>query len=203
MPVTDKRVDEQIAGAPAFAQPVLRHLRALVHQACPEVEETIKWGRPFFLYRRKMLFYMAAFKGHCGFGFVGPDMRKVMGESGMPIEDSAGSIGRITAVSELPPRVQMLAWMRQAVAFAGGDEPKKVASKVRKPELEMPADLFAALKKTKGAKANFEGFSPSCRREYIEWITEAKRAETRERRVAQAAEWVAEGKTRNWKYMSC
>ncbi len=203
MPVTNERIDEQIAAAPAFAQPILRQLRVLVHLTCPEVEETIKWGRPFFLYRGKMLFYMAAFKGHCGFGFVGPDMRKVMRDAGMPIEEAAGSIGRITALSELPPRAQMLTWMRQAVAFAGSEAPKKVSAKRPKPELEMPADLLTVLKKTKGAKAIFDGFSPSCRREYVEWITEAKRAQTRERRVAQAVEWIAEGKTRNWKYANC
>ena len=146
---------------------------------------------------------MAAFTRHSGFGFVGPEMRRVMAEAGMPVADAAGSLGRITSVKDLPSDGQMLAWIAQAVEFAGGPRPKRTVKKAAKGELEVPADLLAALKKSKAAQAVFAGFSASCRREYVEWIEEAKRAETRERRVAQAAEWIAEGKARNWKYERC
>ena len=63
-----------------------------------------------------------------------------------------------------------------------------------------PPDLAAALKKNAQARATFDGFSPSHKKEYIEWIVEAKRDETRQRRLSQAIEMLAEGKTRNWKY---
>lgn len=204
MPVTDGRIDERIAKAPAFARPVMRHLRALVHEGCPEAEETIKWGQPFFLHRGRMMCAVAAFSKHCGFRFVVPQMEEVMRAAGMPVDEAAGSLGRITSIADLPADTQMLAWIRQAAEFAGSDAPAtKRGSKMPKPEAETPGELLAALKKKKGAQAVFDGFSPSCRREYAEWVAEAKRPETRERRVAQAVEWIAEGKTRNWKYQNC
>ena len=203
MAMTDKRVDEQLAEAPGFAQPILFHLRALVHRACPEVEETIKWGRPFFLYRGKMLCYMAAFTKHCGFGFVGPEMRRVMAEAKMPVEDASGSLGRITSLADLPKDAQMLGWLRLAIGFVDAGAGGMVrAEKSPKPEMELPEELRAALAKSRAAQAKFDGFSASCRREYIEWIADAKRPETRERRVQQAMEWIAEGKGRNWKHAS-
>ncbi|GAC1365495.1 MAG: hypothetical protein NVSMB3_14120 [Acidobacteriaceae bacterium] len=203
MGTRDERVDEKIAKAPAFAQPVMRHLRELVHEGCPETEETIKWGMPFFLYRGKMLCSLGVFSKHCSFGFVGPRMREVMREAGMPMEDAAGSLGRLTSLTELPKDEQMLAWIRQAAQIAETATPKRAESREPKAEAEVPEELLEGLRKSEGAQKIFDGFSASCRREYVEWIVEAKRAETRERRVTQAVEWIAEGKTRNWKYQSC
>ena len=199
----DRRVDEQIAEAPAFAQPILERLRALVHQACPEAEETIKWSRPFFVYRGKMLAYMAAFTKHCGFGFVGPEMRQVLAAARMPAEGAAGSIGRITSLADLPPDAEMLRWLQMAAGLIESGAGGMVrARKGPRPELAMPVELREALGRTEGAAATFHGMSPSCRREYVEWIAEAKRPETRARRVAQAVAWIAEGKPRNWKHES-
>ena len=202
MPSTDKRIDEQIANAPDFAQPIMRHLRTLVHTACPDAEETIKWGRPFFLHNGRMLCAIAAFKQHCGFGFFGPGMSAVMKAAKMPAEDSAGSIGRITSLSDLPPDAQLLAWIRQAAELAASNAPSRAPAKPRA-DLPVPRELTSALAKSPAAKKQFSSFTPGCRREYAEWITEAKRPETRDRRVAQAVEWIAEGKTRNWKYKNC
>ena len=201
MAAADGRVDEQIAEAPSFAQPVMRHLRALVHRAIPDVEETIKWGRPFFMVNGRMVCFVAAFKQHCTFGFVGPAMRAVLRGEGMATDEAGGSVGRIVSITDLPEDARLLGWLRQAAATAGEDRPKRV--RTAKSEAEIPEELAAALRKSKEAQKAFASFSPSCRREYVEWIEEAKRAETRERRVAQAVTWIAEGKTRNWKYENC
>ena len=198
----DARVDEQIANAPEFARPVLRHMRELVHKGAPEVEETIKWGRPFFLLNGRMLCFIAAFKQHCTFGFVGPEMRAAAEAEGVPVDEAGGVLGRITSVEDLPSDEQMLRWLRKAAALASGPA-KKRTPKPPKPEVEVPAELQAALQKNKAADKVFQAFSPSCRREYAEWIAEAKRPETREKRVTQAVEWIAEGKQRNWKYQNC
>ncbi len=201
MAATDRRVDDQIAEAPGFAQPVMRHLRAVVHRAIPDVEETIKWGRPFFMVNGRMVCFVAAFKQHCSFGFVGPAMRSVLRGEGVATDEAGGSLGRIVSITDLPEDARLLGWLRQAAATAGEDRPKRV--RTPKSEAEVPEELAAALRKSKAAQRVFAGFSPSCRREYVEWIAEAKRAETRERRVAQAVAWMAEGKTRNWKYENC
>ena len=198
---TDPRVDDKIAQAPAFAQPVMRHLRALVHSACPDAEETIKWSRAVFLDRGRMVCMISSFKEHCGFGFFGPEMDRVMAEAGMPAGDASGSVGRIRSMADLPGDEQLLLWIREAARLAGAGAPLRAPrTSGPRPAPETPPDLEAALAKVGGAKANFSGLSPSCRREYTEWITEAKRPETRERRVAQAVAWIAEGRTRSWRY---
>jgi uncharacterized protein YdeI (YjbR/CyaY-like superfamily) len=200
----DARVDTYLAKAAPFAQPVLTHLRALVHKACPEVEETIKWGFPFFMYRGVVLANMSAFKAHCSFGLWGPEIRAVLAKDGFSPSNSAMSFGRITRMEDLPKDKVLLGYLRQAAGCVASGErtttltprPKKKA----KPALEMSAEFAAALKKSKAAAKVFAEFSLSCKREYIEWIADAKRAETRERRIEQAMEWIAEGKSRNWKY---
>jgi uncharacterized protein YdeI (YjbR/CyaY-like superfamily) len=203
------KVDAYIARAQPFAQPIMEHLRQLLHKACPEVEETIKWSRPFFEYRGVILCNMSAFKEHCSFGFWGEEMSAVLREAKVLREDGMGSLGRITGVANLPTDKQMLNWLRQAAGFVdNGNCTSPIAArrkvvKAPKPVLETPAEFATALKRNKKATAVFATFSPSCKREYLEWIAEAKRAETRDKRIATAAGWIAEGKQRNWKYQNC
>jgi uncharacterized protein YdeI (YjbR/CyaY-like superfamily) len=198
MGMKDPRVDAYIEKAGDFAKPILNRLRKLVHQGCPEVEEEIKWGVPHFMYKG-MLASMAAFKGHCAFGFWKGKLIKSL--SGSKSEDAAGQYGRLTSLSDLPPDKAILKQVREAAKL--NDEgvktpPQRKAEK--KPPLRVPADLQAALKKDAAARATFEGFPPSHKREYIEWITEAKIDATRQKRLATTLQWLAEGKSPNWKY---
>jgi len=205
----DPRIDAYIAKSASFAQPVLTHVRALIHRACPDVEEDIKWGRPFFVHRGTILCNMSAFKAHCSIGFWGSEMGKVLRGDGVVQGGGMGSLGRITGVKDLPPDKQLLGYIRQAAAFIEGGlgENRIVAArravKAGKPPLEVPVEFTAALGRDRKAAAAYAAFSPSCRREYAEWIADAKRPETRDRRIAQALEWIAEGKQRNWKYQQC
>ena len=195
----DPRIDAYIERAAPFAQPILTHVRALVHEACPEVEETIKWNMPPFVHAGGILCGMAAFKQHASFGFWKHAL--VVGE-GEP-RDGMGSYGKLVSVKDLPPKKILLAHVRRAMQL-NEDGVKSPARKAApKPPPETPADLAAALKQDKAAKATFDAFPPGCKREYIEWIVEAKREDTRAKRLAQAVEWMAEGKRRNWKYESC
>ena len=192
----DPRVDAYIERSADFAWPILTHLRDVVHTACPEVEESIKWGMPAFSWHG-LLCGMAAFKAHCTFGFW---KRSLMSDA----EKAAvamGQFGRITAVKDLPSRRQLSTLVRRAMKLneAGAKAPAKPRPK-RKP-LPVPADLAAALKKKRAAKATFDAFSPSNRRDYIEWIEGAKTDATRKKRLATTLEWLAEGKPHNWKYM--
>ena len=203
---TDPRVDAYIEKAAPFAQPVLTHLRKLMHQACPRVNETIKWGMPFFLQQGVIVGHMAAFKQHCALGFWGPEMKKLLAKDGYSWSDGMGSLGRITSVKDLPPDKKMLAYMTHAAELVeSGQRTKSInrPAKAAKRPVRVPAELAAALKKNKTAAKVFEEFSPSCRREYAEWIAEAKRPETKEKRITQAVIWIAQGKSRNWKYENC
>ena len=201
---TDPRIDAYIAKAEGFAQPILRRLRKLVHQACPDAEETLKWSTPCFLYRGKILCGMAAFKAHCVFGFWHQGMTAVLAADGRQSEDAMGSFGRLTRLDELPSDRTMAKYIKAAAALNESDAPARPRPP-RKPAqpLEVPRDLAAALKKNREAAATFGNFSPSRRKEYIEWITEAKRNETRQKRLATTLQWLAEGKSRNWKYENC
>ncbi len=203
------KVDAYIAKAKPFAQPILNHLRTLVHKACPDVEETIKWSRPFFEYRGAILGNMSAFKEHCSFGFWGQEIGVVLRKANVVQEGGMGSLGRITTVKDLPSDKSMLTWIRQAAGFVdSGQYTSPIAArrqvvKAPKPAVEAPSELTAALMKNKAAAAVFAKFSPSAKREYVEWIADAKRPETRDKRIATAIEWIAEGKQRNWKYQDC
>lgn len=200
------KVDAYIAKAQPFAKPILAHLRALVHKGCPGVEETIKWSRPFFEHKGAILFYVAAFKKHCAFGVWSEEMRAVLREAKTAGDGAMGELGRITRLEDLPSDKILLEWVRQAAALVeSGSYTSPIAARQRavKPLKAAPKttpELAAALKKNKKAAAAFEALSPSCKREYIEWITEAKRPETRDKRIATALEWIEEGKQRNWKY---
>ncbi len=203
------KVDLYIAKAKPFAQPILEHVRGLVHKACPEVEETIKWSRPFFEYRGVILGNMSAFKEHCSFGFWGEEIGAVLREAKLLGEEGMGSLGRIIGLKDLPPNKQMISLIKQAAGFIESGqytspiEARNKVVKAQKPALETPAEFTAALKKDKKAASIFAAFSPSCKREYVEWVADAKRPETRDKRIATAIEWIAEGKQRNWKYQNC
>lgn len=197
MPSRDPRIDAYIEKSADFAKPILRHLRDVVHEACPDVEEKMKWSFPHFDYKG-MMCSMASFKEHCTFGFWKPEL--VLGDAAK--EGGMGQFGRITSVKDLPAKKVLIGYVKKAMRLNDEGVKPKRAQKPRKPraKVEVPHDLTAALKKSAKARATFEAFTPSHRREYVEWISEAKREETRARRIAQAVEWMAEGKARNWKY---
>jgi uncharacterized protein YdeI (YjbR/CyaY-like superfamily) len=204
------RVDAYINKAKPFAQPIMEHLRELVHKGCPNVEETIKWSRPFFEYRGAILGNMSAFKEHCSFGFWGEEIGAILREAGVIQDGGMGSLGRITTVKDLPTDKALLGFIRQATGFIDrGEYTSPIAArknkvvKAPKAALEPPSEFTAALKKDKKAAVAFAAFSPSCKREYVEWIADAKRPETREKRIATAIGWIADGKQRNWKYQNC
>jgi uncharacterized protein YdeI (YjbR/CyaY-like superfamily) len=212
MPVSEThnpKIDAYIEKAQPFAQPILNHLRDLIHKACPDVHESIKWSRPFFEIQGQILCNISAFKEHCSFGFWGQEIGAVLREANVVQEGGMGSLGRITSVKDLPSDKQMLGWLRQAADFiARGEQTGPMAArnkvvKAPKAALETPPEFSAALKKDKKASTVFAAFSASCKREYIEWIVDAKRPETRDKRITQAVEWIAEGKQRNWKYQNC
>ena len=199
----DKRIDEYIAKSQPFAQPLLIKMRELVHKACPDVTETIKWGMPSFDYKGP-LFGMAAFKQHCAGGFwkhkLINDPKGFLDAGKNNGGQAMGNLGCMKTLKDLPPDKAMLDFLKQAVKL--NDEGIKIVKKKPAPkkELPVPKDLAALLNKNKKAKMIFDEFAPSHRREYIMWIEEAKTDETRSKRVATTVEWCAEGKSRNWKY---
>jgi uncharacterized protein YdeI (YjbR/CyaY-like superfamily) len=192
---TDPRVDAYIEQAAPFAHPILKTLRALVHEALPGTEETIKWGFPHFTVSGKNICGMAAFKAHCAF--------TVHGDGGQG--EALGQYGKIAALSDLPSQDELTIRLHAARdrILTKGTALKKAVERKPKPEIAMPADFAVALDAVPAAQASFDGFAPSHRREYLEWITEAKSDATRSKRLAQAVEWLAEGKKRNWKYEKC
>lgn len=202
MPKIDPRVDAYIAKSADFAKPILMHLRKLVHEACTDCEETIKWGVPFFDYKGPFC-SMAAFKAHCVFGFAKasllPDPKGILTDKK---DEAAGVMGRITNVKDLPSDKTILSFLKAAKKL--NDDGVKIPAKKTEPKKELPVPdyMIKALKKNKKAFHTFEEFSPSHKREYIEWITEAKTEETRVRRMETMMEWLLEGKSRHWKYHS-
>ena len=191
----DPRVDAYIAKSADFAKPILTHLRKLVHQACPDVVETMKWSAPHFDYKG-MMCGIAAFKEHCAFGFWKAIL--VLGDGFE--RDSAGHFGRITSLDDLPADKVIVGYVKKAAKL--NDEGVKIARVPKAPRktLPMPGDLASVLKQHAAARKTFDKFSPSHKREYIEWITEAKTDATRQKRLATTVAWLEEGKVRNWKY---
>jgi uncharacterized protein YdeI (YjbR/CyaY-like superfamily) len=202
MATKDPRIDAYIARSPAFAKPILKHLRKLVHSGCPQVEETMKWSSPFFMHQG-MLCHMAFFKEHCVFGFWKGKLIFNKDSEGVKRE-AMGHFGRITSLADLPSDRVLLGYIREAARIneQGLKAPGKPKSKLKK-ELDVPADLQAALSRNKKAAAAFDGFSYSHKKEYVQWVTEAKREETRIQRLETAVIWMAQGKPRHWKYLNC
>jgi uncharacterized protein YdeI (YjbR/CyaY-like superfamily) len=199
-----KAVDAYIARANDFARPILLHLRDLVHRGCPEVEEAMKWGFPHFMHNG-ILCSMAAFKGHCAFGFwKGKLLFAGEPSARSKAEEAMGHFGRITSLADLPAPQLLLKYVRAAARL--NVEGIKLSSQPRpraRSELVIPDYFSAALANNRLAREAFEQFPYSHKKEYLEWVTEAKREETRSRRLQTAVEWLAQGKPRNWKYAGC
>jgi uncharacterized protein YdeI (YjbR/CyaY-like superfamily) len=197
MGTRDTRTDAYIAAAQPFARPILTFIRKAVHAGCPEIEETLKWRHPAFMYKG-ILCGMAAFKAHVTFGFwKASAMNGVAGQAA----DAAGQFGRITAVSDLPDQKALVGLVKEAAALHDrGVKAPRMKGAPKKP-LKAPGYFTAALKKNRKALAAYEAFSPSHKREYLEWMLDAKTEATRQRRLDTAIEWIAAGKPRNWKYM--
>jgi uncharacterized protein YdeI (YjbR/CyaY-like superfamily) len=196
MGTRDPRIDKYIENAAEFAQPILAHLREVVHAGCPDVEEGMKWSFPHFMHHGVMC-SMASFKAHCAFGF----WKASLVLDAPTEEDAAGSFGRITSIKDLPSKRELIAYVKKAAALneAGVKVEKAPKAKLPRP-LDIPADLTKALKGNRKARDTFDAFSTSHKREYVEWITEAKREETRAKRLEQTIAMLAEGKSRHHKY---
>ena len=202
MSVKIKAIDAYIAKSADFAKPILQHIRELVYKTCPDVEEKIKWGFPHFDYKGEMMCSMAAFKQHAAFGFWKAALMKdpVLAETAKS-EVAMGHLGRITSLKDLPADKKMVAWIKEAMAL--NDKGIKLVAKPRsteKKELIVPDDFIKALSKNKKAKQIFDAFPYSHKKEYVEWVVEAKTEETKTRRMTSAIEMMAEGKSKNWKY---
>jgi uncharacterized protein YdeI (YjbR/CyaY-like superfamily) len=192
MATKDRRVDAYIEQAADFAKPILKEIRARVHATCPTCEETMKWSTPAFDYKGPMC-GMAAFKAHCMFGFWKAPL--VVGGA-----NPHNRYRQIKSVADLPAEKEMAALIRKAMSLNDEGVVVERAPRTKKAPARLPADLVAALQKNKKARTAFDAFSPSHKREYIEWITEAKREGTRLKRIETAIRWIAAGKARNWKY---
>lgn len=201
MTATDPRIDAYIAKAAEFAKPILDELRLRVHAACPEAEEAVKWGAPSFVYQGKILAVMAAFKQHVAFNLW--HGAKVVADDAKAAE-GMGQFGRLESIKDLPGKREMTGYIRKAMKLIEAGETKGGTKNAKpKPPVEPPQDLLDALAANPRARATFEAFTPGKKRDYVDWIVEAKREDTRKRRLAQAVEWMAEGKARHWKYESC
>ena len=202
----DPRVDAYIAAAAPFAQAPLAHIRDAMHAALPDVTEAIKWGHPFFLLDGRPFANMAAFKAHCSLGFWRGG-RPIAEEAAGEREKAMGQFGRVESVADLPKAAALRKLIVQArAAWAAALEDKAAAPpapKAKRAAPALPDDLAAALRATTGARRRYDAFTPSQQAEYVDWIVEAKREATRAARIAQAVEWIAEGKTRDWKYQAC
>jgi uncharacterized protein YdeI (YjbR/CyaY-like superfamily) len=196
---TDPRIDAYIDRQAAFAQPILRNLREMLHEACPDCEETLKWSSPSFIYKGKILAGFAAFKAHATFGYWSGS--QVL-EADPRQQSAMGQFGRLASLDDLPPRATLIALTHKAMKLID-EGVKPVRNKTVKAPFSVPQDLRAAIDAVPAARATFDAFPPSCQREYVEWVTEAKRDETRAKRLAQTVEWLAEGRRRNWKYENC
>ncbi len=196
---SDPRIDAYIERQAEFAKPILRHIREVVHAACADAEETLKWSMPTFMYKKEMLAGMAAFKQHATFGFWRGSLVVGKGDEQM---SGMGQFGRLTSIDDLPPRKELEALVKKAMRLTDeGVKPPR--DKHKKEAFTVPQDLRAAIDANPAAAATFDAFPPSAQREYVEWVTDAKRDETRSKRLNQTVEWLAEGKRRHWKYETC
>jgi uncharacterized protein YdeI (YjbR/CyaY-like superfamily) len=192
MTTFDPRVDAYIQRAAPFARPLLEQLRRDLHAASPDLDESIRWGMPAFLHGGRLVAMLAAFKAHASFGFW-------RANEAATAREGMGQFGRLTSLHDLPGAALIAEGVRAAIARAEAGAPR-APRKPARPEAVVPDDLRAALAERPAAAATFAAFPPGQRREYVDWITEAKRSETRARRLVQALEWLDEGKTRNWKH---
>jgi uncharacterized protein YdeI (YjbR/CyaY-like superfamily) len=197
---TDVRVDEYIAKSVEFAQPILSHFRRLVHECSPEISETIKWGFPCFEYKG-MICSMASFKAHCNFSFW--KGKELHDESGilLPVGNTdMMSFEKIKSINDMPNDEIIKKLIIQAIELNKENKTKTPNKPKTSKELEVPEFILNALKASASAEKTFHNFSYSHKKEYVEWIYEAKKEETKIKRIETMIEWLAEGKSRNWKY---
>jgi len=203
MSTIDTRIDDYILKSAEFAKPILNHLRSVIHKACPDVKETMKWGFPHFEYASSILCSMAAFKKHSAFTFwrgaLLPDTDKILA---VEEKTSMGHFGPIKSLDDLPTEEIITKYIKEAMALTekGVKVPKKEKASVPG-EIKIPPYFIDALQQNNTALTHFEKLSASHKKEYLEWITEAKTEATRTKRIATTIEWLQEGKSRNWKYM--
>lgn len=200
----DKKIDTYIEKSADFAKPILNHLRQLIHKTFPDAEEGIKWSFPHFIYKGDILCSMASFKAHCAFGFwkasIMNDPENILNATG---KTGMGHLGKLTSLKDLPSDKILISYLKQAAKLnEEGVKINKPKSNDKK-ELLIPEYFIKAIKKNKKAFETFEKFSYSNKKEYVEWIVDAKTESTREKRLETAVEWMAEGKVRNWKYLKC
>ncbi len=198
----EKLIDAYIAKSADFAKPILMHLRKLVHDACPNVEEKMKWSMPHFDYKGEMMCHMAAFKQHAVYSFWKAALMKdkVLIENAKA-ETAMGHLGKLTTLKDLPPDKKIIAWIKEAMSLTdkGIKLPAKAKTTAHK-VLEVPDYFIKVLAKNKKAKQNWDAFAYSHKKEYVQWITEAKQEDTRNSRMVKAIEMISEGKGRNWQY---
>jgi len=198
----NRKVDEYIAKSADFAQPILRHLRQIIHDNCPGVEEDIKWGTPHYSYNGDHLCMMAGFKNHCSFSLYKAELMKDKAlQDSVKAGKKFGYMDKIKDLSELPSKKILVGYLKEAMEInaKGIAKPRPVNEK-GKTQVIAPLAFTNALKKNKKASSVFESKSPSFQKEYIKWIAEAKTDETGNKRIKQAIEWIEEGKGRFWQY---
>ena len=195
----DPRIDAYIAKSAPFARQILTHVRSRVHAAAPEAEETMKWSAPSFTIDGKILLVMAAFKAHAALNFW---RGQEIGD-GTPKAGAMGQFGKLTSVGDLPSDKELDAIIREAAALARTAPAPRKTKHEPKPAPTLHPDFASALEKAPAAKATLDGFPPGAQREYLEWIAEAKQEATRHKRIADAVQWLSEGKRRHWKYANC
>ena len=200
MPTIDPRIDTYIESSRDFAKPILEHIRSLIHQSCPEVEETLKWSMPHFTYRGDLMCHFASFKEHCAFGFW---KQSLIEGADFPEKNAMGSFGKIRSLGDLPDDRTLVTLIKEAMRLNELGIKVKKAPPADKKELVVPDILNEALARNEKAAETFNAFPYSCKKEYVEWITEAKTEPTREKRLTTTIEWLSEGKRRNWKYENC
>ena len=192
----DPRIDAYIATAQPFARPIIEHVRERVHATLPECEESVKWGMPAYVLDGKILLMTPAFKAHAALNFWrGQELRAEKADA-----DAMGQFGKLRSLDDLPPDLELDRLIREAADLARNPPAARKPKHAAKALPDMHPEFAAALNRAPEAKAHFDAFAPSCRREYLEWIAEAKRDETRAKRITTAIEWLSEGKSRNWKY---
>lgn len=196
---SDARIDGYIAAAQPFARPILETVRARMHAALPDVEETMKWGMPAYMLGGKIILITAAFKAHVALNFWrGQEIRADQSSA-----DAMGQFGRIKSLDELPADFELARLIHKAAALAASPPAPRKAKHAPKPAPEVHPEFAAALAKSPRAKEVLESFPPSAQRDYLEWIAEAKQDGTRHKRIGTAIEWLSEGKRRHWKYQNC
>jgi uncharacterized protein YdeI (YjbR/CyaY-like superfamily) len=195
----DPRIDAYIARAPAFAKPILEKIRERVHAAVPAAGEVMKWSAPSFTLNGKILIVMASFKAHAALNFWrGQEIGDGSAKAG-----AMGQFGKLTSLDDLPPDAELDALIREAAALAATAPVPRKTKHEPKPAPALHPDFASALAKAPAAKATLDGFPPSAQREYLEWVSEAKQEATRHKRIADAVQWLGEGKRRHWKYANC